>query len=226
MSILVIGDIHGRLDLLEELIKKAPLGVALCFVGDLIDRGPSSAEVVKFVREGGHHCVLGNHEDMMAKSVLVGGHYFGYGTQLWMTNFGTATLTSYGIESPKEYYNLRDLGTLPPKMVEDATWMRDLPVYQVFDDPITPVKLVVSHSGILPFWNGRDTEDGREGALWDRSFLFEESPGTEDLINVFGHTPLKNPTHISNSIGIDTGAFYTNRLTGYLWPEGRFIGTN
>lgn len=42
MSILVIGDIHGRLDLLEELIKKAPLGVALCFVGDLIDRGPSS----------------------------------------------------------------------------------------------------------------------------------------------------------------------------------------
>ena len=61
----VIGDVHGEYDALIKLVSKLPKDAKLIFVGDLVDRGSRSAEVVKFVRDGGHLCVMGNHEYMM-----------------------------------------------------------------------------------------------------------------------------------------------------------------
>ena len=61
----VIGDVHGHYKTLLALTEKLPQNAKLIFVGDLIDRGPQSMEVVKFVRESGYLCVMGNHEHIM-----------------------------------------------------------------------------------------------------------------------------------------------------------------
>ena len=67
-GIWVIGDVHGEYDILMQLIEKLPKNAKLCFVGDLVDRGEKSAEVLDFVMENNHFCVLGNHELMMLNS--------------------------------------------------------------------------------------------------------------------------------------------------------------
>jgi hypothetical protein len=64
-KLIIIGDVHGCLDELKILLDKClyKKGDALIFVGDLVNKGPSSAGVVKFVREIGACCVRGNHDD-------------------------------------------------------------------------------------------------------------------------------------------------------------------
>lgn len=61
----VIGDVHGEYQALLTLVKKLPKDAKLIFVGDLIDRGVQSREVVKFVRKKNHQIVMGNHEVFM-----------------------------------------------------------------------------------------------------------------------------------------------------------------
>ena len=63
----VIGDVHGEFDTLKKLTKQLPNNYKLIFVGDLVDRGLKSKEVIKFVRQNNHQSVLGNHEEMMIK---------------------------------------------------------------------------------------------------------------------------------------------------------------
>ena len=62
---IVISDVHGCYKTLLALIAQLPTDEELCFVGDLIDRGPQSKDVIEFVKSNNHKCVLGNHEDMM-----------------------------------------------------------------------------------------------------------------------------------------------------------------
>ena len=67
-NIWVIGDVHGYFATLHALVENLSLGPRDCVIllGDLIDRGPTSADVVKYVREHGNFfCVRGNHEQMM-----------------------------------------------------------------------------------------------------------------------------------------------------------------
>lgn len=59
----VIGDAHGMVDALIRLLEKLPADAEVVFVGDLIDRGDKSAQVVEIVRSCGYRCVLGNHEN-------------------------------------------------------------------------------------------------------------------------------------------------------------------
>ena len=61
----IIGDVHGEFDSLRLLTDKLPKDSNLIFVGDLVDRGKKSKEVVEFVKSNNYLCVLGNHEKMM-----------------------------------------------------------------------------------------------------------------------------------------------------------------
>lgn len=103
----VIGDVHGHFDTLKALVAKLPTEATLVFVGDLVDRGKQSAQVVKFVKDGGHLCVMGNHEEMMG--------VYGFNIiqayendaplplhNVWFSNGGVATLLSYGLVQLKE----------------------------------------------------------------------------------------------------------------------------
>ena len=77
----MIGDVHGCYDTLVALIERCPKGDQICFVGDLIDRGPHSSRVVDLVIEKGWLCVMGNHEKMALESGIGRSQY-----QLWMWN--------------------------------------------------------------------------------------------------------------------------------------------
>jgi serine/threonine protein phosphatase 1 len=103
----IIGDVHGHYSVLMRLVDQLPQDAELIFVGDLIDRGAQSAEVVKFVRDGGYRCVMGNHEYLMDS---FGSSFVGFVEQnepikqhnIWYTNGGIATLKSYGLITLKE----------------------------------------------------------------------------------------------------------------------------
>jgi len=81
---IVIGDVHGEFNTLMSLLDILPQKDKLCFVGDLIDRGPDSKKVVDFLIDNGHHSVLGNHEEMIIR------HH-----ELWIANGGIETLKSF-----------------------------------------------------------------------------------------------------------------------------------
>ena len=59
---IIIGDVHGNIKTLMALIKQLPSDEKLCFVGDLIDRGPSGKDVIDYVRSEKHDCVMGIHD--------------------------------------------------------------------------------------------------------------------------------------------------------------------
>jgi len=117
---IVIGDVHGEYHTLLELIKILPQTKDICFVGDLIDRGKNSKEVIKFVRENNYNCVMGNHEDMATCDTE-------YIKETWMLNGGWNTIQSYG--GLQEFYDH-----------EDFLWMQELPLFIEYKD------FLISHS--------------------------------------------------------------------------------
>ena len=105
-----VGDVHGRLDLLDQLLDKIhedlnrrpAKKVLLVFVGDLIDRGPSSAHVVERLRTYIHPNVqtafiLGNHEEVLLR-ILAGDAEL---ITKWRWFGGTECLSSYGVDTVK-----------------------------------------------------------------------------------------------------------------------------
>ena len=116
----VIGDIAGNFLTLQALLAKMPEAIPLS-VGDMIDRGPRSPEVVEFFRQPGRVALLGNHEHMAIYSSQ-------YQRGIWEYNGGLATLKSYGREV---------VGGLPPDVVE---WMMTLPVHFRYD------RFLISHT--------------------------------------------------------------------------------
>ena len=113
---IVIADVAGQYDSLMRLLAKMPQERTV-FLGDLIDRGPKSREVVAFVREKGHECVAANHEHFMIDWVRQNRWY---APTDWVVNGGRATLESYGLFGPERF---------TPQMVEDVEWMEKLPLY-------------------------------------------------------------------------------------------------
>jgi serine/threonine protein phosphatase 1 len=216
--IYAIGDIHGRLDLLlglHELIaadaagSRAPRRV-LIYIGDYIDRGPNSAGVLDLLLDRplpGFEIVhlLGNHEDTLLQfpdDMAVG--------PSWLTYGGVQTLASYFIEvSPGSWRDERELRRLqgevrrrvPRRHVE---FMRRLPLMHLEGD------YLFVHAGIRP---GVSLElQERDDLLWIRD-EFLHSTKDHGKIVVHGHTISEGPDQQPNRIGIDTGAFHTDRLT-------------
>jgi serine/threonine protein phosphatase 1 len=216
--IYAIGDIHGRLDLLTRLhaliVADAQAATAdrrvLVYVGDYVDRGPESSGVIELLLERplpGFEIVhlLGNHEDAMLRfpdDVSIG--------PTWLTYGGVETLQSYDIElSPGGWRDERELRRLqgevrrrvPRRHVE---FMRGMKLAHLEGD------YLFVHAGIRP---GVPLErQERDDLLWIRS-EFLESHRDHGKIIVHGHTITPLPELRPNRIGIDTGAFFSDRLT-------------
>jgi len=177
---IVIGDVHGQFDMLMRLLDKLPQTDDLCFVGDLIDRGPRSKEVIEFVRKNYHKTVLGNHEDMVRTDPMLWCH---------PANGGFETIKSFGS---------MDI-FLETDTIE---WINSLPL------TIQCGNFLISHSFT---YDGNDTPN--DDILWGRSFEIGDIKNT-NLINIFGHTPVKNAQRIHKKHwNIDTGAAYGNKLS-------------
>lgn len=218
-----VGDIHGRLDLLDQLLDKihhdiaarAPRQTLLVFVGDLVDRGPSSAQVIErlrtYRREGVRPIfLLGNHEEVLLR-ILDGD------TSLipsWLRFGGAQCLQSYRVDPSR-------LSAISAAQAVEAI-RRAIPTEHAaflksFADTFRFGDYLFVHAGIRP---GVSLEEQNQSDLrWIRDpFLLDETD--HGVVVVHGHTISSEVEERPNRIGIDTGAFATGVLTA-LAVEGR-----
>jgi len=229
----VIGDVHGQYKTLISLVKKLPKDSRLIFVGDLVDGGKNSSKVVKFVRENGHLCVMGNHEMMMVSHANKLAKGCGDGvsslpSNVWFTNGGIDTLLSYGMIQLKQGKPVsldcdkRKLETLK----EDIKWMESLPLYIELDIPHKSSKpVVISHAPISSVWNLRNLDSAfnffSKVVTTNRRNPNENTP----IFNIFGHTPVEfGPEVKKHYVNVDTGCYKEkpgySKLSAYCIESG------
>jgi serine/threonine protein phosphatase 1 len=223
--IYAIGDIHGRLDLLERALAairgdvdaRGPAALTVT-VGDYVDRGPDSRGVLdRLVADPfptPYVALKGNHEDMLEAFLADAAA----GPQ-WLDNGGLQTLRSYGVAldgfGHAEFAQAREAlrAALPAAHLE---FLRGLRL------SLSRGGFFFCHAGVRPGvpLHLQDAED----LLWIREpFLL--SGADFGAIVVHGHTPVEEPELRKNRIGIDTGAFFSGRLTCVALGEGspRFL---
>ena len=225
-----VGDIHGRLDLLDALLGRIaddlearPVdGARLAFLGDFIDRGPQSAEVIDRLIDLARsrvrtHFLMGNHEEMLLR-LLSGQSGIVHD---WLAFGGDACAESYGL-SPAHLALLdeQEIVALLRRAVPDAhlAFLHDLEATARFGD------FLLVHAGIRP---GIAIEDQMTSDLrWIRQpFLADRRD--HGVMVVHGHTISDGVDHRVNRIGIDTGAYRTGILTAAVIEESgvRFLDT-
>jgi len=223
-----IGDIHGRVDLLRALHQtihedayaaQAPRNVVV-YLGDYIDRGEASREVIDCLIEEplpGFERVhlLGNHEDSLLQ--FLGDLQVGPG---WIAYGGAATLRSYGVTPPSSDRELPRVqealrARLPRHHLD---FLRRLAVKHVEGD------YFFVHAGIRP-GVPLDAQVPQD-MLWIRD-EFLRADADYGKVVVHGHTIRDRPEVKRNRIGIDTGAFASGVLTALaLWAEDwKFLQT-
>ncbi|HEX5238303.1 MAG TPA: metallophosphoesterase family protein [Sphingomicrobium sp.] len=220
----VVGDIHGRLDLLEAILSKIhrDLGrrharkTLLVFVGDLIDRGPNSAQVIErlrtYRREGVRPVfLLGNHEEVLLR-ILKGDSEL---ISKWRWFGGSECLQSYGAD-PASLTGLS--GEQALAVVRNAIPASHVEFLESFDDSLRFGDFLLVHAGIRP---GIEIEQQRQTDLrWIREpFLFDDTD--HGFVVVHGHTITQRVDVRSNRIGIDTGAYRTGVLTALAIENSR-----
>lgn len=225
--IYAIGDIHGRYDLLRELLKRVeahsrtlpePENFHLVLLGDLVDRGPDSAEILRYLVEldrniAGLVVLLGNHEEVMLRV------YDGDTALLrsWLRIGGIETLRSFGLEPPPRDGNpvafLEAMRRAIPRHLMD--WMRKLPVTARSGD------YFFVHAGVRPGVPLK--RQTRTDMIWIRE-EFLQFRGEHGATIVHGHSISPGVEIQPNRIGIDTGAYRTGVLTAlYLEGERREV---
>ncbi len=206
----VIGDVHGCLEELDRLLTQIQPNLKqdrLVMLGDYIDRGPHSCQVVSKLMQlqqqfGKEHVVLlrGNHEQMAID-------YYENGNSCFLYNGGQATLRSF-------VNNGEDLA-------HHIDFFQGLPLY--FEDD----HFIYVHGGIK---HGCAMEEQIESdLLWIREEFFLTSQREEKTV-IFGHTPTNtitgryDPFFGHGRIGIDTACVYGGYLTALELERGQVIG--
>lgn len=229
--IYVIGDIHGRYDLLRSLmrqIEQHARGRAeaerlhVLLLGDIVDRGPDSAKALHFLHDWtrhvrGQHMLLGNHEEMMLRTYAGDAQTF----RAWMRVGGRETLKSFGLRISREE-DLHDPRIL--RMVRDAL-PHDLMSF-VATWPLTARSgdYFFCHAGVRP--HVPLEKQVKQDLIWIRDeFLSDESD--HGAIIVHGHSISPQIDRQVNRIGIDTGAYHTGVLTAAYFEDAEtdFIST-
>lgn len=203
MNYFIIGDIHGCYYTFNNMIEKHwdKEREAIIQVGDLIDRGKHSSEIVgqamEMVEEFPDQVTFlkGNHEYEMSK------HFRNTSNFAWLAMGGSDTLRQYKRSG-------RDIE-------KDVDWMRNLPLFWENDG------FFVSHAGIAEQTENPFIESDLRGVLWNRSRLKHLGK-----LQIVGHTPVEKPyfDEQSNTWNIDTGAVFSNVLTGMkVTPDGEVL---
>jgi serine/threonine protein phosphatase 1 len=223
--IYAVGDIHGRVDLLDETLARVDADLAIypdcdpihIFLGDYIDRGPSSRAVIDRLieRMETHHtiCLKGNHESYMVD-------FLGSPAVLseWQHLGGLQTMMSYGIKPPVNASSAKQIELSQALNValpaQHREFLRSLSLSFTCGD------FFFAHAGVKPkvALNRQKEED----LLWirDEFLLYEED---HEKIVVHGHSPVGVPDIKQNRINIDTGAYATGRLTCMIIETGGYF---
>jgi serine/threonine protein phosphatase 1 len=215
IRVYAIGDVHGRLDLLDALLTRideddalrGPCPVQLIFLGYMIDRGPHSAGVVKRVlqiaRHGDVRVLMGNHEEIFLR-------YLDGETSILPTFTkmgGRETLESYGLSD-------EEFATLPADLllgrVRELVPADHIAALRRFEDVVSVGDYSFVHAGVRP---GIGLLQQTPGDLrWIREPFLSDDTWHGSVI-VHGHSVTPDVDARPNRIGIDTGAFMSGRLT-------------
>jgi len=234
MSVTFVGDVHGWPGRLEQIVAQAE--GELLLLGDLIDRGPDSAAVVRLARElceaGRARCIMGNHEYAMVRGLgvpdlgieAVPGLFLA-----WQALYGGMnTLHSYGV-SPYDTDGLRRA------LGDDLTWLAQLP--WLAEGREGERSWIAVHAGLDAGALAPQLDALRDPSAWWRAdaelpFLLY-SKELVDLIPqdlppgccvVSGHTPLEEVYVTPERIVCDTsGGMSGEALSAVIWPEGRVL---
>lgn len=220
----IVGDVHGCGDELAELVDRLgyvrdgdawrhPAGRRLIFVGDLVDRGPRVADVLRFVMAcvdaGTALLVPGNHDDKLARALR-----------------GRPVKVAHGLQ--------QSLDALKPASAEAretiATFVESLPSHLMLDGG----RLVVAHAGMREDLQGRDSRRVRDYALFGETTGELDEYGLPVRLDwaaryegaahvVYGHTPVADAAWHNRTIDIDTGCVFGGALTALRWPECELV---
>lgn len=220
----VIGDVHGCIDELTELLGKlgyavegssvsSPTWRKAIFVGDLIDRGPDSAAVLRLAMDmvdaGTAFCVPGNHDAKLLKKLQ------GRNVQLL-----------HGLDK-----TLAQIGAQPPEFTRRVkAFFESLPNHIILDGG----RLVVAHAGIREDMIGRVDDQVRSFVLYGDTTGETDEYGLPVRRNwaakykgkaliVYGHTPQPEPAWLNNTVNIDTGCVFGGALTALRYPERELV---
>ncbi|WP_299708661.1 metallophosphoesterase [uncultured Pontibacter sp.] len=222
----VIGDVHGCFDELLALLQKLGYevyddsktgkyrvtpqeGSMAVFVGDLVDRGPNSPEVLRLVMDMVEQdvalCVSGNHDDKLYRKLMGRNVQVRHGLELTV-----AQLENYDkafIDRVREF-----LGHLPHHIILDDG------------------RLVVAHAGLEERLHGRHSKSVRDLCLYGPTTGELDAHGLPVRLDwaadysgvavvVYGHTPVREPRWKNNTINIDTGCVFGGKLTALTYPD-------
>jgi protein phosphatase len=227
----IIGDIHGCYDELVALLEKLgygieartegerevgvipPAGRQAVFLGDLVDRGPGSPDVLRLVmsmvERGTALCVPGNHEAKLLRKLR--------GKDVQLTHGLAQTVEQLDRETPEFRERV-------------AKFIDALVSHSVLDDG----KLVVAHGGMKAEYAGRASGRVREFALYGDTTGETDEFGLPVRLNwaadyrakamvVYGHTPVREAEWLNNTIDIDTGCVFGGALTALRYPERELV---
>ncbi len=217
--VVAVGDLHGQLELLERLwLRIADVArqsscrhKVLIFVGDYVDRGPHSAELIDRLLEGfaGFESVFlkGNHDETVLQFLSdpsVG--------EVWKNFGGLETLRSYGVthDRSRGWADTRNALALAMPQAH-INFFKNLKLHHQVGD------YLFVHAGLRP--HVRLEDQTAQDLLWIREEFLDSSANFGRVV-VHGHTPAREPEVRHNRIGIDTGAYMSGKLTA-LVLEGR-----
>ncbi len=220
----IIGDVHGCDEELRNLLSKLgydvsanpiahPDGRRVVFLGDLVDRGPGTPEVLdiamSMVEARTALCILGNHENKLGRALA-----------------GRKVQVTHGLAESLEQIDARP----DDYRQQVADFIDSLVSHYVLDDG----RLVVAHAGLPERYHGRASGRVRSLALYGdtdgetdeyglpvRYPWAEEYRGTAAV--VYGHTPVPTAGWLNNTICLDTGSVFGGELTALRWPEKELV---
>ena len=219
-----IGDVHGRLDLLDILLRRIEADMAsqdarktfIVFLGDFIDRGPDSAGVIERLRtyrpaSAKPVFLAGNHEEVLLR-ILQGETGI---LPSWLKFGGAECAQSYGIDA-KELRRMDEKAGI--RLVQDRVPPAHREFLEELADTFSFGDYLFVHAGIRP---GIDLEEQNLSDLrWIREpFLSEQK--AHGFMVVHGHTIVDEVEERPNRIGIDTGAYQRGRLTALVVEDDR-----
>src|SRR4029077_12402391 len=216
----LIGDVHGCHDeliaLMDRLgyeerdgVHRHPEGRRVIFLGDLVDRGPTTPAVLHtvmaMVEAGSALCVPGNHDIKLMRALQ-----------------GRPVKVSHGLAE-----SLEQLQAEPSEFrAKVIAFIDGLVSHLVLDDG----GLVVAHAGMAERRQGRASRRVRDFALYGETTGETDDFGLPVRYNwagdyrgramvVYGHTPVAEPEFLNRTINIDTGLFFGGKLTALRYPE-------
>ena len=226
----IVGDIHGRADLLELMLDLIDAHIGgtgsadpkLVFVGDYVDHGPDSAAVLARMQELTQDfpenvtCLMGNHErmllDFLADPALRGPRWLRAGGAATLESFGAATDGLSGAAAGEVWTDAAaQLGAALGK--EGRDWLAARPLSWQSGN------LWAVHAGADP---ARAMQDQTARVLLWGHPEFDSAPRSDDAWVAYGHVERDKPILAEGRIGIDTAAWSTGRLTAVaIKPDGR-----